>query len=179
MVEKQKKAAAKFADETVVATDPIEILMHEHEMGLHQLALMANAAMSIEVNGFSAEAFRTIAEAIRYIGSEIRCHNEREEKFLFPALGRHVDGPPAAMRLEHRDLWRAFNELLKVVRDVEDGRLRGSSIRELVQLVHFIVDHLRDHIEKENAVLFPMAKRLLTIEEYHTLGAELAHGAHR
>ena len=179
MIEKQKKHETYIADDVLGLTDPIEIFMHEHEMGLHQLALMANAAMSIEVNGFSAEAFRTIAEAIRYIGREIRCHNEREEEFLFPALDRHVSGPPGAMRQEHRELWRAFNELLKVVRDVEDGRLRGSSIRELVQLVNFIVDHLRDHIEKENTVLFPMAKRLLTSEEYHTLGAALAHGAHR
>lgn len=175
MVEKAKKHEAYLTDDGFDCTDPIEIFMHEHAKGLHQLSLMANAAVSIEVNGFSAEAFQTIAEAIRYIGSEIRCHNEREEQYLFPALDRHVSGPPGAMRHEHRELWRAFNELLKAVRDVEDGRLRGSSIRELVQLVNYIVDHLRDHIDKENTVLYPMAKRLLTAEEYHTLGAALAH----
>jgi hemerythrin-like domain-containing protein len=153
--------------------DPIEALMHEHELGLHQLGLMADAAKSIQVNGFSAGAFQTIADAIRFIGTEIRRHNEKEERLLFPLIDRHVSGPPSAMRQEHRELWRAFNELLKSVRDVEDGRIHGSSIRELVQMVNFIVEHLRDHIDKENTVLFPMAKQVLTEEEYRMLGNEI------
>ncbi len=158
---------------------PLAVLVSEHEAALKQLNKMAAAAKSIQQNGFSAENFRQIADAIRYIGSVVRKHNEKEEQFLFPKLDRHVNGYQSMMRHQHRELWAAFTELSKAVKDVEDGRIHGSSIRDLLQMANFIIDHLSNHIAQENTVLFPMAKRLLTPEEYKELTAEIQSTLHR
>ena len=156
------------------ALDPIEILMKEHEECLHHLARMENAAEYIQTNGFSHEAYTQIAEAIRFIDTVIRQHDEKEEKYLFSMMDRHVTGAPQVMRNEHRELWIAFKQLIQTVEDIEEGRLHGTSIVELVQSAKAVVDHLTGHITKENEVVFPMAKQMLTKEEYNELRESMA-----
>ncbi len=161
----------------MIIDDPIELLVKDHEETLAQLEKMSSAAKSIQANGFSGPAFLQIAEAIRYIVNEVRRHNFKEEQYLFPLMDRHGNGTLLAMRQEHRELWRAMDELLLTVNDVEDGRIRGSSVRELVQSVFYVVDHLRNHIVKENSDLFPTVKRLLTEGEYDQLRKDIATAA--
>ena len=155
-------------------TDPIQTLMKEHDIGLKYLQRLGDAAEDIRTNGFSFEAFKHVAEAIQFIDTEIRQHNEKEEKYLFPLMERHVDGPPAVMRGEHRKLWRAFSRLRECVKDVEEMRIYPSTVRDLVECSKTIVQLLSDHIAKENDVLFPMAKEILTKDEYRQLTREIA-----
>lgn len=161
----------------MIVDDPIELLVKEHEQALAQLEKMSSAARSIQANGFSGPAFLQIAEAIRYIVNEVRRHNFKEEQFLFPLMDKHGNGTLLEMRQEHRELWRAMDELLLTVNDVEDGRIRGSSARELVQSVICVVEHLRNHIMRENSDLFPTVKRLLTESEYDQLRKDIATAA--
>jgi hemerythrin-like domain-containing protein len=142
-----------------------------------KLGNISNAAKSIQVDGFSAKAFQEIASAVRAIATLISRHNTTEETLLFPMLERHVNDMPGSILLEHREVNRAFNELLRSINDIEDGRIHGSSIRELLQLANFVVNHLGNHMTKENTVLFPMAKRLLTNEEYEKLRVGVALSA--
>ena len=154
--------------------DPIELLMKEHEEGMKYLRQLGNAADYIKANGFSFEAFEQMAEAIRFIDTDIRRHNEKEEQYLFPLLERHVDGPPQVMRSEHRELWKAFNKLRECIKDMENLHIYGTSIPELVQCANTVVDLLGNHIAKENEVLFPMAKNVLTDAEYDRLRTNLS-----
>jgi hemerythrin-like domain-containing protein len=147
-------------------TDPITILTEDHHKGLKRLEDLERAAGYIKENGFSFDAFTQIAEAIEYINLEIRRHNEIEEKYLFPLLDRHVNGPSHIMHNEHRELWKLFSRLLESVEDVQEGRIYATTIWELVESSRSIVAMLSEHIRKENEVLFPMARKLLTKEEY-------------
>jgi len=162
----QRNAAHFLLMET---EDPIEILKSEHNEALEKLALLENAVLSISTSGFSAEAFQNIALAIRFLDSEFRNHDRKEEEFLFPLVEKHVSGPPAVMRSEHRSLWNAFGQLCQIVRDVEEGKLHGKVIAELIQTSRTVITLLRHHIEKENTVFFPLTKRLLTATEYKHL----------
>ena len=105
--------------------DPIEILMKEHEEALKQLALMKSASLSIQQNGFSVEAFEQIAFAINFIDSDIRHHNEREEKILFPLIGKYVIESTMVMIHEHRELWKKFSELSLLVKNVKEGKIQN------------------------------------------------------
>jgi uncharacterized protein len=154
--------------------DPIDILRKEHKDGLQYLAKLENAADSIRINGFSAEAFEQIVEVTRFIDTILRQHNEKEEMHLFPLIEHHVTDPPQVLRIEHQELWHVFRELLKAVKDVEEGRIHGSSIKELVQTAKVVVEHLNNHIAKENDIIFPLAKQLLSKEEYQQLRVEIA-----
>ena len=155
--------------------DPIEVLMKEHDEGLQQLKRLGDAAEYIRINGFSNDTFVTISTAICFIDTEIRRHNEKEEKFLFPLMERHVSAPPGVMRSEHRELWRAFTRLHESVEDVEEGRISATTVRELVQSSKALVDLLTSHILKENTVLFPMARQVLTGEEYELLRENISN----
>jgi len=153
--------------------DPIDILMKEHEECLKYLARLHNAAGYIKSNGFSFEAYSQIAETIRFIDTVVRQHDEKEEKYLFPVMDRHIVGPPQSLRSEHRELWFAFRQLLRTVEDIEEGRLHGTSIAELVQSAEAVVEVLTSHIAKENEVVYPMAKQIMTKEEYCQLKEQI------
>jgi hemerythrin-like domain-containing protein len=157
--------------------DPIDILMREHEEVIGYLGRISRSTLSIERNGFSAEAFREIAESVRFIGTAVRQHSDKEDQYLFPLLERHAAESPVSLRHERREMWHLFNELMKSVNDVEDGRIHGTTIRELIQLAHEVVERFQGHITKENTTLFPLAKRLLTPVEYDKLTRGIAEAA--
>ncbi len=149
--------------------DPIKMLIQEHTEGLQHLALLENASESIKLNGFSPEAFEQIAETIRWLNTEVRRHTQIEEKFLFPLIDRHMRSLADQVRGEHRDLWDLFNELLQAVKEVEEGRLHGTSIRDIVAIAKSIVQLLRAHVRREDTMVFPAVKQLLTKNEYDEL----------
>ncbi len=147
-------------------TDPIDILIHEHEAGLTQLEKLNSAAQYILRTGFSPEKFGEITEAIQYIETKIRDHYEKEEKFLFPLLERHIATTPKVMMDEHRELWKTVQCIRQNVEDIEEGRIYASTVKEMLQAAGQLYQLFQSHIAKENMVLFPMARKLLTPEEY-------------
>ena len=155
--------------------DPLEILRHQHEEGMRHLLLLENAAESIKASGFSAEAFEQIAESIRWMNTEVRRHTKFEEQYLFPLIDRHMKNLAEQMRGDHRDLWDSFSELLDKVKEVEEGRLHGTSIREVVAIAFSIVEQMRAHIRRENTVLYPAMKQLLTEQESRSLLEGILH----
>jgi hemerythrin-like domain-containing protein len=153
--------------------DPIDILLHEHSIALQYLHQLGDATEQIRVNGFSYDAFQKIEEALQFINLEIRHHNEKEERYLFPLLERHTQTQPTAMREEHRELWKALDRVQECIKDVEESRIYSNTIRELIRCCTSILTMLNNHIANENTVLFPMAKKLLTREEYQQLQQDI------
>jgi len=153
--------------------DPLELLMEQHTVGLAWLEKIAIAVDSIKAEGFSAKAFEIITGAVKYLGTEMHRHTESEEKYLFPLIDKHAFDSPMALRHERREMWQAFNELQLSVRDVEEGRIHGTTMRELLQSAQLVVERFRNQIEKENTIIFPMVKRLLTSDEYALLKQEI------
>lgn len=83
-------------------------------------------------------------------------HHKREEEILFVELeSRGLDGPPAVMTREHQELRRLKHALLEVARAREPDP--GSVSRTAGALVGM----LREHIAKENQILYPMALRAI------------------
>ncbi|MBI3189511.1 MAG: hemerythrin domain-containing protein [Ignavibacteriales bacterium] len=149
--------------------NPIEVLTMEHEEGLYFLEQLHTAAQYIGSSGFSFDAFLKLADAIRFIDNELRAHNEKEEKYLFPLLERHAGNPTRVLIEEHRELWKVFARIRQCVEDVEEGRIYATTVKELVQTSELLYELLKNHISKENEVLFPMVKNVLSSEEYEQL----------
>jgi iron-sulfur cluster repair protein YtfE (RIC family) len=143
--------------------------MKQHAVGLEWLQRIATAVDSIKADGFSAKAFEVITDAVKYLGTEMHCHTENEEKYLFPLIDKHAFDSPTVLRHERREMWQAYNELQLSVRDVEEGRIHGTTMRELLQSAQLVVERFRNQIEKEDTIIFPMVKRLLTPVEYALL----------
>ena len=154
--------------------DPIDILFQEHAITLKYLQQLHTATEFIRVNGFNFDAFQKIEEAIHFIDAEIRHHNEKEEAYLFPLMDRHLKEPPDVMRTEHLELWKSLAALRECIKDVLESRIYPTIVRELVHRCFSITELLSNHIAKENNVLFPMAKKMLTKEEYELFRTQMA-----
>ena len=137
---------------THAATTPTGVLREEHEVILRALTVLERVGRDLaqdkpvppETIASLANFFRTFAD---------RCHHAKEEAHLFPALVEHgvpnEGGPIGVMLQEHeegRALVRTFAQ--------GDPATTVAAIRRFVIL-------LREHIAKENDVLFPMSEQVL------------------
>ncbi|MFQ6015589.1 MAG: hemerythrin domain-containing protein [Anaerolineae bacterium] len=143
-------------------SDPIVVLMQEHQEGLKALERMAQAARQLKNGDFSAGAMAQLDEAASFINGEIRQHNEKEENALFPALAQFLPspGPVDVMLSEHRELWNLEDRLESLLKKPE-GLENGIALAETALA---IVSLLRGHIDKEDNVLYPMARNFLGSE---------------
>ncbi|HJV88676.1 MAG TPA: hemerythrin domain-containing protein [Holophagaceae bacterium] len=101
---------------------------------------------------------KLVAPEAAWLAGEVKAHNEAEEQHLFPLLDPHFGdhSPVSCMRDEHRELWA------QVVRLQE--ALRAEDVTTAVKAGTQAIGILRNHIAKENNVLYPMAERLLSPE---------------
>lgn len=88
---------------------------------------------------------------------EAESHHKREEDVLFAELeNRSITGPTRIMRMEHDDLRarkRRLKELAEGVLQAKENEFKEN----LDETSKYIVFNLRDHIFKENHILYPTA----------------------
>ncbi|WP_032123424.1 DUF438 domain-containing protein [Clostridium amazonitimonense] len=91
-------------------------------------------------------------------------HHQREEDVLFVEMEkRKITGPTRIMKMEHEDLRAKKRELKKLATSVE--HLNFDNFKErLDEIAKYIIFNLRDHIFKENYILYPSALEVI-IEE--------------
>ena len=96
---------------------------------------------------------------------ETEKHHQREEDALFPALdAKGITGPTRIMKLEHADLRPKKRALLTAVEAVTPERF-GWFKHHAVELAQSIVTELREHIIKENSILYPAALDAISDDE--------------
>jgi len=131
---------------------PTDVLREEHRVILRALDLLEAAARRLGAGTPLPEGWwPEIIEWLR--GFADRNHHAKEERSLFPAMvkaGVPLSGGPIGVMLEEHERGRAL------IRAMETGEpaARAARAREYVTL-------LREHIDKENGVLFPLADAVL------------------
>lgn len=90
-----------------------------------------------------------------------KCHHGKEEDFLFPALEKvgikNQNGPIGVMLAQHRQ----GRELIKQMQEsIEDKIINKQAFANAASSY---VNLLRNHIEKENTILFPMSDTKLPV----------------
>jgi hemerythrin-like domain-containing protein len=139
-------------------------LKDEHEGVKVMLAVLERVCGKLEeTRHLDKEYFERILEFLKVFVD--KCHHGKEEELLFPALavaGVPQDGPIRVMLQEH-ELGRKY---IRGMSDAFAGFAAGdpSASGGLVKSGQDYIALLRDHIEKENNVLFAMADRLLTAQ---------------
>lgn len=142
-------------------------LLREHrevEKSLEQLeALLAEQKGRPRWTQSEREDFCWIMETIK---RHLHQHIRKEDEVLFPALEDFLPrdlGPLAVLRGEHEDLREVFRRILPGA-----ARLNGNAppavMESFRQHGDAMVRIVRDHIYKEDRVLFPMVARFLSTE---------------
>lgn len=138
-----------------------DILIADHNQVLRQLDKLDESLDNLDIDTRSRNEIIEIAE---FIKDEVKMHFLNEEKVLFPLLESvpgMKEGPLKMMNVEHEE-FRKNNERLQEMAE----RLRFhediSGFRDdLIETGRAIIILLREHINKEDNVLFPMAERFL------------------
>ena len=151
---------------------PTATLIEEHDVIVEMLDVaereaQAKGALDTEKIVGLIEFFANFADHV---------HHAKEEKLLFPRLeerGMPHDGGPIAIMLAEHDEGRAF---LKAARAALPAAQQGdakavATVR--TALLNF-AEVLRQHIHKENMILFHMADQLMTPADQADLEAAFA-----
>ena len=134
--------------------NPLDILRKEHDIVLKTLS-------SLELN-LNRKDIRQSKNNINILQKEFNKHSlNKEEKVLFPEIEKFIPrdgGPTGMMIIEHKDL----TESIEMFKDEED-------INNLIKTGNQIISLLREHIDKENNMLFMMADMHLDDKQKKTI----------
>ena len=149
-----------------------QILRKEHDAILRMIDATEQTARKLDRGAaVPAEVLSNLQEFFQLFAD--RCHHGKEEDLLFPLLEKkglpRIGGPVGVMLMEHeegRALVRTMAEAAKAYANGsrEAGTKWAGAARKYAEL-------LRQHIMKENEVLFVMTERLLSDEEQNKLAA--------
>jgi DUF438 domain-containing protein len=143
-----------------VSKDWSELLMDDHQTTERVFEAIANALKTADgpssqmVDGF-------VKYAVEYADA---CHNKKEEEHLFPLLeqrGVPRDGGPLAVMLEEHEQSRA---LLAELRPAAGRYVQGDTPgrTEFAAAFGQYSELLRNHYWKENDILYPMGRRVMS-----------------
>lgn len=142
--------------------DITQRLKDEHQLILRMLALLEKNAQLTEQGSFTDYQF--YLDGVDFIRNYAdRFHHAKEEDVLFEALVKNgmprANSPVAAMLMEH-DLGRAF---VKAMEEAATRALNGEpdQTEAIISNARGYLELLRDHIAKEDDILYPLAERVL------------------
>ncbi len=123
----------------------------------------------IEAVTATATSVAQIQEATVALSAVILSHSNLEEELLFPALETHMGttGPLAVMRSEHGEIEQALRQI-EEAENLDDG---ADCVARTLRIV-------RSHFQKEEEVLFSIARQMLDEETQIRLGKAWAEARH-
>lgn len=150
-----------------------EILRKEHDVILKMLdAADALGGRMVAGQTVDRAILKGLLEFFQLFAD--RCHHGKEEELLFPLLEKkgmpRGGGPIGVMLYEHE----SGRELIREMESASShfGDNPSESARRWVQAAGEYANLLREHIAKENNVLFRMAESMLSAGEQEQLARE-------
>lgn len=156
-----------------------DILSQEHRVIERVLDALQSAAQTVEAGGEISPTF--FIEATDFIrGFADGCHHRKEEGVLFKMMadnGMPVQGGPVGAMLYEHELGRQYTRGLRSA--AEQWRAGDASARQrVVENALGYVHLLRQHIVKEDTILFPMADRAIPFVDHGVVLAGFEHVEH-
>ena len=156
-----------------------EILMQEHRVIERVLEALELAAERLEKGDpIDPSFFLQAADFIR--GFADGCHHQKEEGVLFEAMeaaGMPTEQGPIAVMLSEHEQARAYTGgLREAAEKLQAGDDR--SVSQVIQNARGYVRLLRDHIMKEDNVLFPMAENVIPVAQHSDVLAAFSRIEH-
>ncbi len=157
----------------------------EHATYLRELETFEGVLTTLQAHRPDHAANKALGHFFRFVETEVLPHNRREEKELFPLLaqrllesGEHSQGPKPTtgvdiLETDHLSLLQQSAVVLNFLHLVDrlpDQRSQRVVIDAAIQQGRALVTDLRLHIFREDDVMFSLAHRLITAEEFDRIG---------
>ncbi|TLN25332.1 hypothetical protein FDZ74_02465 [bacterium] len=147
-----------------------DILSSEHRVIERVITALETAADRLDAGQAVQPGF--FLDAADFIkGFADGCHHAKEEGVLFPAMranGLPQQGGPVGVMLMEHEQGRVFTRGMRAAAE----RLTagdGSATGEIVANARGYAALLRQHIQKEDHVLFPMADQVIPADQHETI----------
>jgi len=153
---------------------PVDVLIEEHRVIEGVLAALERHIAALDQEPFPYEF---LSEAIDFFRSFADgCHHAKEEELLFPLLEQRgvprEHGPIGCMLKEHVQ-GRGYVGAMRA--QLDDARAGSAEARAALRAAALnYIEMLRQHIYKEDNILFQMAIRALSPEDEATLCRQFA-----
>ncbi|MEC9491505.1 hemerythrin domain-containing protein [Flexistipes sp.] len=137
-----------------------EQLKNEHEGIKIMLEVLESIAEYIEkgkVNKLEEDEIRNTVTFFREFAD--KCHHTKEERELFPTLekaGIQKEGGPIGVMLDEHEMGR--NHIRAMLESLDDLAESEIAAEKFADNAYAYVELLRQHIDKENDILFRMAE---------------------
>lgn len=162
--------------ERVAVKTATDVLRHEHEAIVRMLDVSAVVADRLAAGTqVEPEILTQLLEFFRLFAD--RCHHEKEEELLFPLLERkgllRAGGPIGVMLDEHTQGRAQVQRMTTAAEAYRNGDATGG--RRWADAMRRYATLLRQHIDKENHILFELADRLMSSAEQAEMVAAFEH----
>jgi hemerythrin-like domain-containing protein len=148
----------------------VELMMQEHELIVEVLASLQ--AMAEKLAAGASVPRQDVADFGRFFRDFAdKCHHGKEEDRLFVKMveaGFPQDSGPLAVMLAEHDAGRQEVRGLLAIGN-GSGVLSDQESAEVIQYASQLVPLLYAHIQKENNILYPMAQRTISPDEFDLL----------
>ncbi len=141
-----------------------DILVQQHQVIDKVLDLLAQKLEDTHSAGtLDVPFFRKL---VAFSNAVDQCHHRKEEGCLFPCLtGKGIprEGGPIGMMLMEHEMGRALiRQLSETLDRYESG---DASVPDVVSPCREYLELLRQHISKENGVLYPMGENVMSARD--------------
>ena len=149
---------------------PIRNLILEHDeilKALDGLEEISGALKNRVLTDTEKEELEHIAEHL----VEAEKHHDREEEVLFPRLVKKgITGPVDIMEMDHEEMWPKKKKLKNLSKNPDKNK------EDIIHLIDYLVLNLKDHIFKENNILYPSAlEELVDWDQMKKEGDEIGY----
>jgi hemerythrin-like domain-containing protein len=157
---------------------PLASLIREHELIGSLAEALARFADRIESEAQPLASEKTELEQFARVFKDFAdsVHHEKEEVVLLPFLSRHgfdwTGGPLAEVRSEHRQERYLIDVLCQAA--AREEAWNREERRRIVATASALAQFQRDHLLKENTLLYPAVIQRTAAHELALLQAELA-----
>jgi len=155
------------------------VLSEEHRVIERVLNSLEVAADHLESGKpVRPEFFLSATDFIR--GFADGCHHKKEEGVLFIRMreqGVPVQGCPLGVMLAEHELGRQYTRALRsAALEMQTGD--ASAKRKALESSRSYINLLRQHIVKEDGILFPMADEVIPVAQYDLVWKDFEHVEH-
>lgn len=153
---------------------PIAVLAHCHTRIRKQLSTLHKLLAHLPRHGADVDAQQAAHAVLRYFNDAAPLHHDDEEEDLLPQLETTARGEDAhqlqqllpRIREEHRQmeaLWRTLDEQLVTIATGQSALLSADDVTRFATLYDA-------HMQMEESVIAPMAKRIFSAGQMQQLG---------
>ena len=153
---------------------PIAVLKHCHDRIRKQIRTMQGLLAHLPQHGADAQARQAAGNVRRYFNQAAPNHHADEEQDLLPMLRTTASGEDAGIltevlpqiMAEHIEMDAAWKRLDCQLQAIESGASADLSADDVERFAELYGGHM----EKEETVIAPMAKRLFSADQMASLG---------